>query len=362
MCRRVSDTAAGEQSGIACTDAERRASLALAQELRDQGREPRVQTVWVHVAWWAPQALAAALGVAASVVGVGTPVAGLSLAGAALLIALLDLLPSAPLRRVIPVRATQNVVSAPPDAADMPVTLILTAAVDRARGGLARRFPGGVLRWSLTALLLVLACCVVRVAGTEAGWVGVVQLPPTLVLLGCLLALLDQSVAGPAADDDRGAVAAALTVAAELDAAPPARLGVAVVLAGAGDAQSAGLRAWLRGRRRRGLTGSDVALLHLEPTPGDDPPSYWARDGLVLSGRLHPQLVRAARAASAAEPDLDAGERRGVAGTAAAGARSARWPAIAVGIGDVGDGVAFTLALVRALDAELASAAPDGGS
>jgi len=361
MCRRVSDTAAGEQSGIACTDAERRAALALAQDLRDHGREPRVQTLWVHLAWWAPQALAAALGVAASVVGVGSPVAGLCLAGAALLIALLDLLPAAPLRRVVPGRATQNVVSAPPGGVEMPVTLILTAAVDRARGGLARRFPGGVLRWSLVALALVVACCIVRVAGTDAGWVGVVQLPPTLVLLGCLLALLDQSVAGPAEDDDRGAVAAVLAVAAELDAAPPAHLGVAVVFAGAGDAQSAGLRAWLRGRRKRGLTGAEIALVHLEPTPGD-PPSWWARDGIVLSGRLHPQLVRAARAAAAAEPDLDARERRRVAGTAAASARSARWPAIAVGVGEVGGGVAFTLALVNALDAELAGAAPDGGS
>ena len=45
---------------------------------------------------------------------------------------------------------------------------------------------------SVAALVLVTACCIVRVAGTEAGWVGVVQLPPTLVLLGCLLALLDQ--------------------------------------------------------------------------------------------------------------------------------------------------------------------------
>jgi hypothetical protein len=361
MCRRVSDTAAGEQSGIACTDAERRAALALAEELRDQGREPRVQTLWVHVAWWAPQALAAALGIAASVVGVGTPVAGLSLAGAALLIALLDLLPAAPLRRIIPARATQNVVSAPAAGPDVPVTLILTAAVDRARGGLVRRFPGGVLRWSLAALVLVLACCVVRALETEAGWVGAVQLGPTLVLLGCLLALLDQAVAEPAARDDRGAVAAVLTVTAELDAAPPANLGVAVVLAGAGGAQAAGLRAWLRSRRRRGLTGADVALVHLEPTPGD-PPSYWARDGLVLSGRLHPQLVRAARAAAAAAPQLEARERRRIAGTAAASARSARWPAVAVGIGDGADGVAFTLALVRALDAELGAAAPDGGS
>ena len=103
-----------------------------------------------------------------------------------------------------------------------------------------------------------------------------------------------------------------------------------------------------------------VALVHLQPTPGD-PPSWWARDGIVLSGRLHPQLVRAARAAAAAEPQLEARERRRIAGTAAAGARTARWPAIAVGVGDPGDGVAFTVALVRALDAELAAAAPDGG-
>ncbi len=359
MCRRVSGTATVEQSGVAGGDAERRAAHALAGELRAAGREPRVQTLWVHSAWWAPQALAAALGVAASVVGVGAPVAGLSLAGAALLITLSELTPAAPLRRLTPARATQNVVSAPADAPPGAVTLIITAAIDRPRRALTRRFPGGVLRWLVAAVALVAACCVLRVVEIDGGWLGLVQLPPTVVLLVCLLALLDQAVAEPATEDDRSAVEAALTLTAELDADPPRSLAVAVVLAGAGGAQSAGLRAWLRARRRRGLVRADVALLQLEPTPGE-PPSWWSRDGLVVPGRLHPQLVRAAGAAAEAEPGLKARERRSITGTAAAIARSDRWPAIALGIGDAQAGAAFAHATVRALDAELSAAAPDG--
>ena len=226
---------------------------------------------------------------------------------------------------------------------------------------MARRFPGGVLRWLVGALLLVLACCIARVAGIEDTWLGWVQLPPTVVLLICLLAFVDQAAADPAPDDERAAVSAALALTAELDAAPPQRLAVAVVLAGAGGAQSAGLRAWLRARRRRGLARSDVALIHLEPTPGE-PPSWWARDGLVFTAPLHPQLVRAATTAAAADPQLAAHARSGITGTAAASARGDRWPAIAVGIGDLHDGVAFALALVRELDAELPAAAPDGES
>lgn len=361
MCRRVSGTAIGEQSGVAGSDAERRAALALAGRLRELGREPRVQTLWVHPAWWAPQALAAALGVAASVTGVSAPVAGLAIAAAALLVALLDLAPAAPLRRLTPARATQNVVSAPAEIPPGAVTLIITAAVDRPRRGLARRFPGGVLRWSLGALTVLLLCCVARVAGLEADWLGWVQFPPTLVLLVCLLALLDQAVADPGENDDRGALEAALALTAALDGDPPAHLAVAVVLAGAGGGQSAGLRAWLRARRRRGLLPADVALLHLEPTLGEAP-SWWARDGLVIAGRLHPQLVRAARAAAAGDPDLGATERTRLTGTAAAIARRGRWPAIAVGIGDPEPGVAFAQALVRELDGELAQVRPAGAS
>ena len=236
------------------------------------------------------------------------------------------------------------------------ITLIITAAVDRARSGRGRRFPGGVLRWSLPALVAVLGCCIVRAAGVDATWVGAVQLLPTLVLLAALLALLDEAVADPA-DDDRAAVDAALALTAELDAAPPEHLAVAVVLAGAGGAQSAGLRAWLRGRRRRGLAPSDIALLHLEPVP-DAEPGWWARDGVVVTSALHPQLVRAAQAASDAEPGLGARTRRVPRGTAAAVARAGGWPAIAVGIGDAETGTRFAATLVRELDAELGRGIP----
>ena len=356
----VGDTATREQSGTAGSDAERRAALELAQDLRDAGRDARVQTLWVHTAWWAPQALAAAMGVAASVLAVGDPIPAVILAAAALAIALTDLSAPAPMRRLTPARATQNVVCAPAEVPPGAITLIVTAAVDQARAGRGRRFPGGVLGWSLGALALVLACCGVRAAGVDGTWIGAVQLFPTLVLLACLLALLDEAVAEPA-EDDRGAVLAALALTAELDAEPPGELAVALVLAGAGGAQSAGLRAWLRGRRRRGLAAADVALLHLEPTPGDAP-GWWARDGVVVSSALHPQLVRAARAAAEAHPDLGAAPRTRPRGTAAASARAGGWPAIAVGVGDADRGGRFAAALVRALDEELARARIDGGS
>jgi hypothetical protein len=356
VSRRVGDTVTREPSGTAGTDAERRAAHALADELRGTGREARVQTVWVRTAWWAPQALAVALGVAASVLAVGDPIPGVALAAVALLVALADLSALAPVRRLTPARATQNVVSAPADVPPGAITLIVTAAVDRARSGLGRRFPGGVLRWSLGALALVLACCGVRAAGIEETWVGAVQLLPTVVLLACLLAFLDEAVADPV-DGDRGAVAAAVALTAELDAAPPEHLAVAVVLAGAGGAQSAGLRAWLRGRRARGLAPGDVALLHLEPVPGPQP-GWWARDGLVVTSALHPQLLRAARAAAEAEPDLEAHVRRRPRGTAAAVARAGGWPAIAVGVGDPEAGTRFASALVRALDTELRDVPP----
>ena len=351
----MGDTVTREQSGTACTDAERRAALALAAELRAAGREVRVQTIWVHTAWWAPPALGAVLGIAASVICVGTPVTGLVVSVAALAITLADLPPAAPMRRLTPARATQNVVSAPAEVADGAVTLIITAALDRARRGLALRLPGGVLRWTIAALILVAACCVARTAGVDGDWIGVVQLPPTLVLLISLVALLDAAVADPVAGD-RAAVDAAMDLVAALDAAPPRHLAVALVLAGAGGGQSAGLRSWLRARRRRGLDPRDIALLHLEPTPGDAP-SWWRRDGDVTASALHPQLVRAARAAAEAEPSLRARDRSRPRGTAGGRARAAGWPALSVGVGEGADGVAFTLAIVAALDAELAALA-----
>lgn len=358
MCARVTRT---ERSGAAGTDAERRAARALADGLRARGREARVATIWVRTAWWLPLAVASAIGVAGSILAIAEPVAGLALVGLALLAVLAELSPWPPLRRLTIARATQNVVSPPPQrAGERPVTLILTAAVDLPRRSWAARVPGGVPRWLVVALVLLVACAIARVAGIDAGWLGVVQLPPTLVLLGAIVALLDTAGAEPEGDDS--AVRAALAALDVLDADPPARLDVALLLEGAGGARHAGLRRWLTDRRRRGLRARDVALLALEPCPAGAA-VWWERDGTVLPAALHPQLRTAARTAAAARPALAARPVRGIDGTAAAAARAGRWPSLTLGARPPApDGAlegpeavaALAVEVVRALDAELA--------
>lgn len=350
-----------ERSGAAGTDAERRAARALAERLRACGRDARVATIWVRTAWWLPLVVVSVLGVAGSVLAIAAPVAGLVLAGLALLALLAELSPRPLLRRLTIARATQNVVSPPPErAGERPVTLILTAAVDLPRRGWAERVPGGVPRWLMGALLLIVACAVTRVAGVDAGWLGAVQLPPTLVLLGAIVVLLD--TAGTAAAGDDSAVRAALAALDVLDADPPARLDVALVLEGAGGARHAGLRRWLADRRRRGLRARDIALLAFEPCP-EGAAVWWERDGVVVPASLHPQLRAAARAAAAARPGPGARPVRGVTGTAAAAARAGRWPSLALGARPpVPDGAlegpeavaALAVEVVRALDADLA--------
>jgi hypothetical protein len=360
VCPRVTGR---EPSGAAASDAERRAARALAGALRARGRTARTPAVWVRTAWWLPVALACALGVAGSVLSVGSPGPGLAVAAAGLLVLLADLMPWAPVRRLTIARATQNVVSPPPERpGERPVTLVLTAATDLRRRGWAARLPGGVRRWAIAALVAVLACALTRLLGVDGAWLGIVQLPPTLVLLVAIVALLDQAGATPQGDDS--ALRAALATLDALDADPPRRLDVAVVLAGAGDADHGGLRAWLRARRRRGLRPRQLAVVALEPCP-EGAPVWWTADGLVVPARLHPQLQAAARAAAAAHPDLGAHPVRGSDATAAAAARAGRWPAIAIGARppageSAPDGpeaaAALAVALVRALDADLAGA------
>lgn len=360
----MSEVAAAERLGATGTDAERRGARALADELRATGRRARLVPVWVRPAWWLVQALCASAGVAASVLAVDHPPAGLLLALAALALAALDLTRLQPLRRLTIARATQNVVSPPPEAGgEQPVTLVVTAAAHLPRRGLAARAPGGAMRWSLLALALVAACAGARLAGADGPWIGAVQLVPTVALLALVFAFVEEGVTRPRADES--ATRAALEVVRALDAEPPERLGVAVVLAGGDDVQAAGLREWLRTRRARGLRPAQLALLHIEPCAAGAP-VWWERDGILVRAALHPQLCAAAATVAAARPELGARPRRRGPGSAAGVARAGGWPAIAVGaLADRGEvtpteaprGVdataAFAVALARELDAAL---------
>ena len=208
---------------------------------------------------------------------------------------------------------------------------------------------------TLAALALLTVLLGVRAAGADGLALDILQLLPTLALLGAIALLLDAGRAAPSAGAD--ATGAAIAAAAALDAEPPAHVDVAVVLAGAGDPLAAGLDAWLRARRRRGLEPASVAIVHLEA--GDPAASWRERDGIVLRLRPHPQLLAAARGAGegsgvrragAPTADDDSVASAGGAPTPAdvtpAGVVGPRgWPAIAIG-----PDAAFAERLVRELE------------
>ncbi len=234
-----------DRGPLACTDAERRAALELAAELRAGGREARLEARWVRPGWPAWQALCAAAGVVASVLSVDHAPAGTIVSGAALALSLAHGRGRLPLGRA---RATQDVVA--PAPAPRAVALVVLAAVDRPRTSLLWRVPAPEL-WLQGALLLATALSAARLAGAEGTPVGVAQLAVCVVLLVAAAGLLDAAFEPPAAAD-----AAATRAAVALAAGVP---WAEVVLVGAGDL---GLRARLHAERR---APEATVLLWLEP-------------------------------------------------------------------------------------------------
>ena len=323
-----------------CTDAERRAARALGRQLRELGRRPRTETFWVRPQWAAIWLVHALLGVAGSVLSVDQPEIGLGLAAVAALSGLGELTGRFRLVALLwPRRATQNVVASPPDEA-APVKLIVTAPYDAARtatgaartlgrldAGLRRALGG---RWPsplgllALCLLAIAACAGARVAGVDAEWLGAVQLVPTVACIVATALLIDLALAEatPGANANASAAAVALALVASLDARPPRRLDVELVLAGAGDGPALGMQRYVRARRKA-AKAERVAVLAIEPCAGGEP-RFWTHDGPLLGTRLHPRLAALAREAGG-EP------HRGRGVTGALRARQAGWPAIAVG-------------------------------
>src|SRR4051794_17113218 len=165
------------------TDAERRAAVLLAGELRECGHEPAVLTQWLRPGWAAAVALGTLLAAAGSLVGVAVPLAGVIVAALAAAGLTLEAAGrSGPLRVLSRRRATQTVVCEPAGGAD--VELLVCAAYDAPRRGLVLnhrwRALGARLRnvraWLAGCALAVGAACAARLAGVDALWLGVVQL------------------------------------------------------------------------------------------------------------------------------------------------------------------------------------------
>ena len=233
------------------TDAERRASAAMAERLRGLGRRAEAEPIYVHPQSALVHAIHCLIGFAGSLVAVSTPALGFGLVLFAATSTYLDLNARLYLvRSLLFRRASQNLVSrgGSPDA---PARLIVCAHLDAARTGgafserrarwfarLARSSPVPLgpyrfLFWSMAALVPLLG---LRMAGLDSELVSVLQLLPTLVLLVGAFALVDVQLS-------------AVVPAGELEAEPPENLDVWVLLDGGGESLGEGMRAFVRAHR-----------------------------------------------------------------------------------------------------------------
>jgi hypothetical protein len=296
----VSELTAFERRG-AGTNAERRAALWLAAELQSNRREATLETFWCRPNWALAHAWHALLGVAGSLVIVSDA----KLGGAIVLVALVSLVADSLIgysigRRLSPEHASQNVVSRAEGDDDERVKLIVTSNYDAGRTGVvhrdrpralaawARRVAGdgsltpGWLGWLAIELAWLLVVAFLRDAGSTGTAVGAVQLIPTLGLVLELALLLELAGAGfgPGAGDNASGAAVALALVRALDAAPPRRLSVELVLQGAGDGSMIGLTKHLRARRRELKPGNAVVLGIAACGAGR--PCWWLSDGPLI--------------------------------------------------------------------------------
>jgi hypothetical protein len=265
-----------------CSDAERRLAVWAHDDLRARGHEAWVETHWIRPHLAAGLALGCALAATGGLIAIGAPLAGLIVAAAGALSVVIDASGrAAPLRWLLPRRATQVVLVAPdggagtshrhettssgliaPDGRAAAVNLIIVARTDVPRGGLARRlagFPGG-LWWLAGCALAVVGAAAARVGGADGTLLGALQLAPTVVLLAAVAGALDSVASGVGdgrAEDE--ALTAALAAHDALVRDPPPGIAAGLLLT-----PPDALRAHLRRER---LDRTRTALLDVQAGP-----------------------------------------------------------------------------------------------
>lgn len=266
------------------SDAERRAGLHLAGRLEALGREVETESFSVWPAWAAGYAVNAVVAIVGSVTAVSSATLGTGLVLLATVLTFLDLSGIVPTtRRLFGRRASQNVVSW--GDRDMPGALILVAHVDT---GPLRPRP---LRPMFLALLVLLACSVLRAGGMSGTLLTVVQFIPTVVLIVYVALLFDLALS-PALNgecDNASGVALALRLAERLDELD--YFGVHVLFTGSQKAMAQGMRAFLRAHRKE-LKPGDTVVLNLDAVGGEV--RLTKKEGPLLSVRSHPKLTGAA--------------------------------------------------------------------
>jgi hypothetical protein len=326
------------------SDRERRAANAIAAQLEERGRRTAIEPICVHPQWPAIYLLHCLLAIAGSLLATAAPAVGFVLVLIAAASLYLDL--SARwylLRRLFFRRASQNLISPPLGEQPGPTVLLCAhydvpltgAAYDRwarrAFAALSRLWPGptspqSVIFWSIALLLPALG---LRLAGVDADWVAVLQLPQTLILITAafMLGEIGLSSPSPGANDNTAGVTAALLAAERLEADPPAAVTVRLLLCAAGESTREGARSFIRAHRA-GLDRDQTWLIDID-SPGVGTPRFVSREMPVLSQPLDGNLIGIARTlaevSDAAPSELALGPP-----TAASVAAAYRYPALAL--------------------------------
>ena len=289
------------------TDAERRAANMLGGRLRAIGRDVHVEPTYVHPQYALVHALHAAVTIAGSVLVTVEPAIGFALVLLAATSTYLDLNTRFYLARSLFFRrASQNVVS-PGRRPDAPLRLVLVAHYDAARSGFvfgdrglrfARRLsergrvllgPWRLIFWAGMAPLLAILGA--RMAGFDPGWISILQLFPTVLLVLAVFLLLDIALSAtvPGAYDNASGVAAVLSAARRLEVEPPRNLDVWVVLSGAEECLGEGMRSFVRDNRKR-LDRERTVFVNVDSVSYGDV-HYETSEGPVISTRMDPSLV-----------------------------------------------------------------------
>jgi hypothetical protein len=278
----------GGNTGIAGSDAERRAARALAERLRALGREVEIEPIRVRPSFGLTHLIHAVVGVIASVLAVYSPVAGLAILAVVTASTFGELTAASPMARLLTgSRASQNVVS--DEDGGKPGLILLVAHYDAPRGGLLlerprlRRWPA-VLLWSL---VVITVCAAARAIGIEATWLTVVQFVPTVALIGLCPLFADVVLSGPRPTDG-GAVATVLRLT-ERFGGRLEHFDVMTVLTGASAHFALGMRGWLRAHRKD-LDPEATAVILVADARGETP-RYASKEGAVFATRLHPTLI-----------------------------------------------------------------------
>jgi hypothetical protein len=302
------------------TDAERRAANWLAERLREGGRRVAVEPTYVHPQYGLVHAFHCTLGFAGSLVAIVQPAVGFALVLAAAVSMYLDLNGRFYLaRRLFFRRASQNVV-ARGKSPNAPARLFICAHYDAARTGalfrpkrvarasrLAARLPFPIapfriLFWSLALLLPILGA---RMAGIDSNLISLLQLFPTLILLVGVFMLTDIELSDvvPGANDNASGVATAVSLAEKLDSDPPENLDVWVVLTGAEECQTEGMRSFIRSHRKS--LDSDSTYFVVLDAVGGGGVRYEEGEGLAVTYELDRRLVQLCAAIAAADREGD---------------------------------------------------------